>query len=327
MNVSVLTFKAWCDVQKINLRPAPNENRGGIVTKYLYVQKCFPDLHMTDDCNDPNLNAFLLIEPMFIEKEWREKLEMLKKHQGVKLLWAEEQTVIRWDPERRTQIFAAMDGLVACNLYQKQLIEVIAGKLPVYVLRSPIPELVPPQQKRDKRVIVVSKLGLQKNAEAIIEVFKYLPAHIEKVFIGNAGLWGAPSYLYDLTLEEQMKDAADIHITNASLIEVAEKLTTTSIYLSMTIYDVGSLAFLEAAMAGCTCMCWDYHPMYDEYESVIRFKDANEAIKIIEERLAHPTTIDNAMRNEIIQKHSPQQFITALQALFLEVYFYAKQKT
>ena len=323
INVSVLTFKDWFDSDRIYTRPKEGKHGGGIVTKYLYVKTCLPDLHVTDDCSDPNLKQMLLIEPIFIERDYSEKLEALRKHRGIKLLWAEEQAVFRWDPEQRKRIFDAVDGLVACNLYQKQLLQVIAGELPIYVLRSPIPEITEVSDHREKRVIAVSKIGLQKNTDAILKVFESLPEGIEKVFLGNAGLWGSHRYLYDLAIEEQIAETADRHITGASLAEVSEILSTSAIYLSMTIYDVGSLAFLEAGMSGCTCVCWDYHPMFDEYSSVVRFRDVDEAVKVIERRMEQPATIDAQMRAEIIEKHSAEQFENALKSLFLEVFYYA----
>ena len=242
----------------------------------------------------------------------KKKLEALKKHRGIKLLWAEEQAVFRWDPRQRKRIFDAVDGLVACNLYQQQLLQVIAGVLPVYVLHSPIPEIAEVSNQREKRVVAVSKIGLQKNSEGILRVFESLPEGIEKVFLGNAGLWGSHRYLYDLANEEKIAETADRHITGASLAEVSEILSTSAIYLTMTIYDVGSLAFLEAAMAGCTCMCWEYHPMFDEYNSVVRFRDVDEAVKAIEKRMEQPAAIDTQMRDEIIEKHSAEQFADAL---------------
>lgn len=323
INVSVLTFRDWFDVNKIYTRPKEGRHGGGIITKYLYVKTCLPDLHITDDCSDPNLKQMLLIEPMFIEHDYKEKLKALEKHRGIKLLWAEEQAVFRWELRQRERIFSAVDGLVACNLYQQQLLQVIAGDLPVYVLRSPIPEIAEVSNHREKRVIAVSKIGLQKNTEAIVKVFENLPDNIEKVFLGNSGLWGAHRYLYDLSIEERIAETADRHITGASLAEVAEILSTSAIYLSMTIYDVGSLAFLEAAMAGCTCLCWNYHPMFDEYNSVVRFRDVDEAVRVIGKRMEEPAAMDTQMRNEIIEKHSAEQFENALKSLFLEVFYYA----
>lgn len=324
INVSVLTFKDWFDSDRIYTRPKEGMHGGGIVTKYLYVKACLPDLHTTDDCSDPNLKQMLLIEPMFIERDYSEKLEALKKHRGIKLLWAEEQAVFRWNPKQRERIFRAVDGLVACNLYQQQLLQVIAGELPVYVLRSPIPEIAEVSDYREKRVVAVSKIGLQKNSDAILKVFESLPEGIEKVFLGNAGLWGSHRYLYDLAIEEQIAETADRHITGASLAEVSEILSTSAVYLTMTIYDVGSLAFLEAGMAGCACLCWDYHPMFDEYSSVVRFRDVDEAVRAIEKQMEPPLGMDTEMRSEIIEKHSAEQFADALKSLFLEVFYYAE---
>ena len=65
---------------KIGLMPTesiPVLRRVGMVAeslqKYLYVKACLPALHTTDDCSDPNLKQMLLIEPMFIERDYKEK--------------------------------------------------------------------------------------------------------------------------------------------------------------------------------------------------------------------------------------------------------------
>ena len=86
----------------------------------------------------------------------------------------------------------------------------------------------------------------------------------------------------------------------------------------MSIYDIGSLNFLECAMSACDFLAWKYHPMFDEYQHVTRFETLNDGIPKIIDALdkARPNT---ELQAEVATKHSFKAFHNQLGNLIKEV--------
>ena len=344
MKVTIVTRKKWYDLESLNLRPGPNELKlldgqgvptvikqnagGGMVSKYLNVRKACPDIHFTDQFNVNAWNPVVIVEPLIMHgrdghgskdekgegQDINDQMEALAKFRGLKLLWAEEQEVLRWIPKHRDWILEQFDGLLACNVYQKQLLQSIAPQMPVQVLYTPIDATLYKPLKKQKRVIGVGKIGLQKNSETLIEFFSALPDDVETMYIGNAGLWGNVQYQHDLTLEKQMSETVDVYIESATASEVAEHVGAACAYLNMSIYDVGCLSFLEAATAGCPCFCWDYHLMFDEYPHTRRFRGLLDGLPRVLEACQDPKA-DMLMRKDVMEKHSYDVFRHQLQQI------------
>ncbi len=327
MKISCITREDWFNKETLKTKPGSGSGGGGIVTKYLSLMKCCPDIHFTSDFGDPNLRPIVLIEPLVIKLRSAKametalsKAEKLESHTGVKLLWCEEQTVFRWDHEVQHVMFEAVDGLLACNQYQKQLLETLPFDKPIYTLYTPIDdELYYPEPKK-KQVIVASKVGYQKNTAAIIELFDALSDDIRTVYIGSAEMWGGKStYEYDKEFEKELSRAADTYIKSASPVETAEWIRKSAAGLNISIYDVGSLFFLETVMAGGDFFAWNYHPMFNEYQHVKRFDTVKDGASLITETLENvePNT---ALRDEVMAKHSFASFKRQLGAIIQEVF-------
>lgn len=329
MNISCITRDPWVDEKTLEAEPKEGTGGGGIVTKYLSFSKCCPNIHFTSDFGDPDLRPVVLIEPLAIrmrdvvtEVVADGKMEKLEQHKGVKLLWCEEQTVFRWSYEVQYRVFSLLDGLIASNRYQKQLLETLPFDLPVYTLYTPIDadlfHIVP----KKKQIVVAAKVGLQKNTQAVIELFKRLPADIHKVYIGNAEMWGKVTYDVDKDLQKAVAEVADTYIKAASPIKTAEYIRESLVGINMSIYDVGSLSFLESGMSGCDFFAWGYHPMFDEYEHVTRFDTLADGLPKIIERFEslQPNT---ALQQEIAAKHSFEAFRGQLGNVIQEVFLNA----
>lgn len=325
MKISCITRRDWVDLKMLETKPGADSGGGGIVTKYLSLRKCCPNIHFTEDFGDEALRPVLLIEPLTIkikpalaEKIVSGKMEKLQQHKGIKLLWCEEQTVFRWTHKIQKMILPHIDGLLACNQYQHQLLETLPFDLPIYTLYTPIdPEVYYPEEKK-RQIVVASKVGLQKNTQAVIDLFQQLPSDIHKVYLGNAEMWGAATYEYDKELEKQLAHTADTYIKSASPLDTAKYIRESLVGVNMSIYDVGSLFFLEAALSGCHFFAWNYHPMFDEYEHVHRFDTLQDGLpKMIEcFEKQEPNT---PLTDEVAAKHSFKSFKTQLDSVIKNV--------
>ncbi len=212
-----------------------------------------------------------------------------------------------------------IDGLIACNQYQKQLLETLPFDLPIYTLYTPIDAEVYHPEEKKRQIIVASKVGFQKNTQAVIELFKQLPNDIHKVYIGNAEMWGKVVYEHDKEFEKGLARVSDTYIKSESPLETAKWIRQSQVGVNMSIYDVGSLFFLELAMAGGDFFAWHYHPMFDEYKHVKRFGTIEDGLpKIIEcFEKQEPNT---QLADEIAGKHSFASFKTQLGNIIQEVF-------
>ena len=326
MKISCIVRAPWFDKETLKMKPGQNSGGGGIVTKYLNVSKCCPEIHFTEDFGDRDLRQIVLIEPLSLrlkkgvaEKVVAGKMEKLEQHTGIKLLWCEEQTVFRWSHKIQRMILSTIDGFVACNQYQKQLLETLPFDKPIYTLYTPIDADIYRPVEKKKQVIVASKVGLQKNSQAIIKLFKQLPEDVHTVYVGNSDMWGRHTYECDREFERGLETAADTYIKSASPLETAKWICESLAGINMSIYDVGSLFFLESAMAGCNFFAWNYHPMFDEYEHVDRFNTLEDGLPQMIEQFekCEPNT---ALQNEVAAKHSFESFRQQLGNVVKEVF-------
>ena len=329
MRVSVLTQEKWTDTDAIHHEPQIGQGGGGMLTKYINVKKCLANAHFTNDFADADMQPVILVEPMlFHSKESplsiEDKITALKAHEGVKLLWCEEQCVFRWKGELREKIFQAFDAILACNKYQAQLLKVIVpSEIPIRTLYTPIDsDLFTPTVKK-RQIVHAGKIGLQKNTDTLIALYEKLKEKdIRTVYIGNGALWGSYLYEQDKEIEYMMSNIADEYIATASITDTAEIINASLAGVSMTIYDVGSLFFLESATAGCHFFAWKYHPLYDEYENIVRFDNVPDAVVEIEKAFEN-ISVNRKLEAEISQKHSFEAFQNQLKHIVMDCLFYA----
>ena len=328
MHISCITRQQWTDPESLKIEPQQGVGRGGggIMTKYLNLTKCCPNMHFTNDFADPNLQIIVLVEPLCFfgndpgsTEEADSKIEKFTQHKGIKLLWCEEQEPFRWDYPTQKRIFGLFDGLVACNKYQHQLLSTLPFNKPIYTLYTPIDSKLYYPEEKKRQVVIAAKVGLQKNTEAIIQLFSELPDDVNTVYIGNAGLWGAYRYEYDKKLELALEKTADEYIHSASAIKTAERIRESQVGINMSIYDTGSLNFLECAMSGCDFFAWNYHLMFDEYKHVKRFDTLNDGIPKIIECLDTTSAPNTNLQTEVAKKHDFRAFHAQLGNLIKEV--------
>lgn len=338
MQLSFVTRKEWTDLKNLELRPrafdaplpegeVPPPGGGGIVSKYINVRKACPDAQFVTHVRDVT-SLVAIVEPLTFwgldgigeECNYEAKRDALAEYQGVKLLWAEEQEVIRWWGGPRQAILDRVHAVLACNAYQEQLLKAVCDK-PITRLYTPIDASLYAVREKKPCVVAVGKVGLQKNTDTLIELFRLLKGRVETVYIGNAGLWGTYTYAEDRELERELASVVDVHIPSATAVEVAKVVGESLCYINMSVYDVGCLSYLEAAMAGCWCFSWDYHLMFDEYQHCQKVHDVADAAEQIIDRVTFECVPCDALRNEVHLKHSYDAFRTQLQRAVQEVIF------
>ena len=321
-NITYTTRKLYVK-DDMDFIPTEKTPGGGVVTKIANIMKASPKIEVGTSFAD--LGHIALIDPLAIKDGggWKANIEALKKSPSIKILWAEEQEILRWSGNSLADMCSAVDVIAVSNEYLSQLVvPIVPEVMPVKILYTPIDSDTFSPAKKKRQVIVVGKVGLQKNTNAIIEFYKGLPEDISKVYIGSPGMWGSVQYPTDLELQAQLKEVCDKYIESAPYSEVAQHVSRSSIYLNMSIYDVGCLSFLEAATAGCHCFCWNYHPMFDEYENVNRFESVDEGVAMVKALFdSKPKLTDKKMRTEVMAKHSYASFNAQLKALIQGVFF------
>ena len=293
--------------------PGLNMPGGGTRTKARNVRQAGIEvINNVDNCKTP----FLLVEPLFInyydgckhaDEAFDTIMKGLKKADYIKMAWAEEQQLLRWSGKKRHKFLEPMSKLFVCNKYLKQLLSVYVSK-PIGILRTPISSSSFIASKKQKRVVAIGKVSPHKCISDVIDLFKELPDSWEKVYIGNAGLWGTETNTTEIELEGRLKNSCD-WIPSLSQNEVADIASETFAYVNLARYDVGCLSFLEFAMAGCYCFCNDFHLMFDEYKHVARIhgpKDgANQIIDAFNQYGSNP---NKRLRNQMVRMHSFEAF-------------------
>ena len=317
-NIAYFTKKIYLD----------ENERSGMNSKSKYILEAIPEINAT---NDPAFPChIMLVEPLGmhdpIEGEpdvFNVHLEKLQNNPAIKITWAEEQMLLRWGNAQRKRLLDTTRHLATCNLYLQQLISPFIEEIPTSILRTPVSSKVYFPQKKQPKIVAMGRVCPEKNISGVIKVFESLPDDIEKVYIGNQGMWAEADTPQNTEYEKELEDVVDRWEPNLTTEEVAEELSTAWGYYNVSIYDVGCLSFLEASMAGCHCFAWNFHPMFDEYVHVKRFTGEEEASSIILNTLeSEGLTPDMKNLNHVKSMHDYDMFALALKTLVMEVIFY-----
>ena len=322
--ISLITNEANHDAS-VHDRPGITEGGGGMRSKTWNIQRAYPHIHVTNNYKEAGLVA--LLEPLVFHENYTpgdpdsfmKLVNEIKKSKRLNVLFAEEAEISRWTGNQQQAVFNAVDSIWVCNEYLQQ--QVMGFKPPVkpQILRTPIDaDFYQPAAEKEKVVVATSVVSVGKNIVGIVDLFDAIRANLKDVttvFVGNAEMWGFEMIGGD-ALQAEIKRAADFWYDAKNRLEMRDLFSKAAIYVNMSRYDVGSLSFLEAGMSGCTCLAWDNHPMFDEYVTIERFKDVDEAVKLIGTHIdAGPNTVT---RTEIESHHSYTAFNAQLNNLIIE---------
>ena len=315
-HVALVTKEDWVEAKPTN-RARTGVPGGGVVAKTQYIKEAIPEITITSDYDVDKL--VLLIEPLSLhenkeagESHLMENIEILANSRSLKILWVEEQELFRWTGGLLERVLGLVDGIAVSNKYLKQQLEPIIPGRKIQILYTPIPENPwADDMPRRNEVFAIGQISLRKNIPAVVDLFERLDEDIESMFCGNAGLWGDDGLAIDKRIERAVEDTVTRWIPYASRAEISQLEAQAKVYVNMSIYDVGCLSFLEAAMAGCACLCWNYHPMFDEYVHCTRFEDSEEGAEIAGKLIDNQKLWEmksTAIRNEVRRKHGYPAF-------------------
>lgn len=323
-------------------KPSEVTPGGGINSKVWNVNRVATDIKVTNTID--NVSTAYLIEPLWFHESLEDdsdvfetRVKMLEDVKQPRILWCEEQEFLRWTGNQQQSVLGVTDGIFVCNGYLQQLIQEFVNHYDTKILRTPIDEQwFCPKEKRNE-LIVVGQISHEKNTNGIIELFKALPdmelrdnrEPLKTVYIGNAELWGSSHYANRM-LQDELCGVADEVILSADRYQVASRLSHAWAYVNMAYYDVGCLSFLEAALSGCKCFCWRYHPMFDEYQCAVRFgpdgdddvlSNVTDAVKVIGAAYNKGAQLkpDMKIRDEVVALHGYPAFREQLKSCLFDI--------
>ena len=311
--ISYYTRKTMFEMGQMTEFDLPGELKagGGMNSKCWNMMRAI-DIQVVDQIEDIE-HLVVLIDPLQISSLGSDKAAIIaeiKALKALKILFAEEQELLRWNGHLLKLIIDAVDVVAVSNRYLQNIL--LEFGVSSEILYTPIDsDFYSPGDAVNPRLVAMGQVSIVKNTRAIIELFRSMPEEIECVFIGNSALWGEVKNPVDKTIESELSDVCTWY-SSLSRTEVAEVLSTAWGYVSMSKYDVGSLSFLEAGMSACHCFAWDVHLQFDEYVNVMRF-DGNHGrtldVKfgvdtILESFEKTGDSLDLAIRDELMHKHS-----------------------
>ena len=303
--------------------------RSGMNSKTFNIKEACPAIKLS---GDPQVKCrVLFVEPLVLHQQnslgkggFSTNIAQLEQNPAIKVVWAEEQEFLRWCGADRQKILDMVDHFACSNQYQYNQFKSFLGDTPVSILRTPIDaNFYKPDKTKKKRVVALGRICTEKNIEGVVEVFKNLPDDIEKVYLGGQRMWNEQANQVNTQLEQKVMDVVDVWEAAADREQVADELSQAWGYFNVSIYDVGCLSFLEAAMSGCHCFAWEFHPMFDEYDCVHRFFDYKEGADLMVNTLKEKGLApDMAMRKQVSAMHNYASFNSQIKNLTAEVLFH-----
>ena len=269
--------------------PGKNNPGGGIGVKLKYIQEAIPHIRPIVDIKDAggvNITEFL----WFFEDvpKLDQAIENYSKSRSMKMLLISDTGCCRMSHDRRSRIFDATDCIVVSSRYTENWVKAYAPRNKVEFVGDPIDtNAFSPTNNKDNSIIGCSKLGLEKNAPKIAEIYKKLPVDIEKRFIGGIDLWGVTSqYPSEINIEMQteMDSVCDWIEPNATYDEVKDIYYKSKAFIGDSKYDTFCYSMVEAMASGMWCFLGD-HPLYDSVPHAFRFSTVEEAVNIITEKM------------------------------------------
>ena len=306
-----------CGQSDKDIRPRNGVCGGGMNAKALNFLSAV-DGAIKGDLSE--VHGVVLVDPLALSQESGpdapERVQEYCQSVATKILWCEEQEIIRMNAKHRVVVLEHTDTVTVCNQYLQSIIA--EYDIESEVLYTPIDHLYyKPAVTKKRQIVVMGQVSYAKNTPMVIEVFDALrDKDIEPIFVGNALLWGMLSRESDAELEPQLKDVCT-HFPALSHSEVAQLLSESWAYLNIAKYDVGSLAFIEAGLSGCHVFASKYHRQFDEYTNVIRpTMDSQVVVDTICQHLDEFSGEPNLLlRKELMKKHAYSVFRAKLRQI------------
>ena len=207
----------------------------------------------------------------FMVEDWAECVKsFLTAPARIKILCMSDLSVLKAPKKMVSYLIEGAHGRPGADFvthnckYQQRLLQCvgISNSLP---LCDPVPETLFYPAVKKLRITAIGQIAWYKRSDAVLALFEGLKdSDIETCYIGGADFWGnVPVLDKDKETHERIKEVADEFIENASTLEVASKVNTSTYYGHFSIHDVANQAGQENLLAGNTIFSLT-HPINKE---------------------------------------------------------------
>ena len=264
------------------LPPSIKNPGGGVAVKLLNLKKAIPSIKITPymaEIGAVNITEALWFSGKNASPELVEKrIVSYEQCSAFKVLWTSDFEFARWLGVERDRIFEATDVICGNSPYMVNILSAYADD--VMLLTDPIDEYSIMPMPKKNRIVAMSQVALEKNIDAIINIFLLVGESSERWFIGDTTIWGMAikDKVADV-LDTELDEVCDYRIKRATRREVANTLGETLIYVADSRFDTFCYSMVESMLAGCYCFVGS-HPIYDG-RPCDRFVDADDAAEQI----------------------------------------------
>ena len=247
----------------LRLPPSMQGGGGGMSAKTARVVEALSEVYPNPKVvtNSWEIDAdTLLIEPLrfwlSVTEGYEDAdtlLDNLKEYDGRKILYCSEMTLLRFQPELRNRLLKLCDVVTANCKFQARLFWYV--NVHPRILCDPIPLSFYKDSTyyldRKETIVASGNISWTKNVHGLIEVFKGLKGHVERVYIGSAKLWSTGTQDQSAhRLEDALYDVCDRVIEDATQQEVIEAFTSARFGVWVAYHDVFATAVHEMLLSG-----------------------------------------------------------------------------
>ena len=232
-------------------------------------------------------SAFVLVDAMYFDKNENEDLLADLCYYGAfaNILYFTDMTPLKWTGNFRRSVadfFSGNYNYITYNShYQRCLLQAL-GYSDLRFLTDPIDTKLFVPLPKQLQVLACGKISCIKNSEFIRDLFVALQGikEVTTVYIGGSDLWGDVA-VSDIVLEQEIRLAADIFLSNIPHHEVAGYMGQASFFVANNIHELYSESHVESLSSGCVSICGG-HPVYSErpgfYSKVLTVEQALSAL-------------------------------------------------
>lgn len=213
------------------------------------LQTYFPGSQVVTEVDDIR-STVVLIEPLRFTLGDFDSVDKLEWIDAKKIVYGGEFAPLRLSPSERDRFFRHADAVTYHSEFLKNLFKYIGVKAK-YALTEIVPDLFHPGEdpaKREQQIIAMGSVSMEKNSGRVIEIFKRLKGKVKRVYIGSGSLWGEG--VVNEKLEDELFDNCDEILSDATPVEVAEKLRQSKVGLWCAIHDTWSNCVHEMIASG-----------------------------------------------------------------------------
>ena len=200
---------------------------------------------------------------------------------SVKILIPTDLKNLQWTSALKSKADEFFNHITYNSHYQRCLLQAL-GYSDLRFLTDPIDTKLFVPLPKQLQVLACGKISCIKNSEFIRDLFVALQGikEVTTVYIGGSDLWGDVA-VSDIVLEQEIRLAADIFLSNIPHHEVAGYMGQASFFVANNIHELYSESHVESLSSGCVSICGG-HPVYSErpgfYSKVLTVEQALSAL-------------------------------------------------